>query len=112
MSMICVEGVSKTLLEEALFTGVSFTLEEGERAGLVGANGAGKSTLLKILASRMESDSGTISYKKGADLAFLEQQVSYRGDDTVASFLLGGEGKRIKAIQHYNTLLEIGRAHV
>lgn len=105
MSMICVEGVSKTLLEEALFTGVSFTLEEGERAGLVGANGAGKSTLLKILASRMESDSGTISYKKGADLAFLEQQVSYRGDDTVASFLLGGEGKRIKAIQHYNTLL-------
>ncbi len=105
MSMISAEGISKTLLEQALFSEVSFTLEEGERVGLVGANGKGKSTLLKILASRMESDSGTISYKKGADLAVLEQQVTFKPDDSVASFLLGSEGRRIKAINAYNEVL-------
>jgi len=105
MSMVAVEGISKTLLEEALFRGVSFTLEEGERAGLVGANGAGKSTLLKILSSRMESDSGTISYKKNIDIAVLEQQVTYQRDDTVASFLHNGAGRRIRTTNAYQTLL-------
>ncbi|MDX9915376.1 MAG: ABC-F family ATP-binding cassette domain-containing protein [Sphaerochaeta sp.] len=105
MSMVAVEGISKTLLEEALFREVSFTLEEGERAGLVGANGAGKSTLLKILSSRMESDSGTISYKKNIDIAVLEQQVTYQRDDTVASFLHNGAGRRIRATNAYQALL-------
>ncbi len=105
MSMISVEGVAKTLLDEALFTEVSFTLEEGERAGLVGANGAGKSTLLQILASRIESDSGAISYKRGIDIAVLDQQVTYAVHDTVASYLLVGEGRRIKAVNSYHALL-------
>lgn len=107
MSMISLENISKTLLEEPLFTEVSFTLEEGERVGLVGANGAGKSTLLKILASRLTSDSGTITYKRGADIAVLDQQVTYNDGQTVSSFLLDGEGRRIRAYKDYYELLSI-----
>lgn len=105
MSMISVENISKTLLEEPLFTAVSFTLEEGERVGLVGANGAGKSTLLKILASRLGSDSGSVTYKRGVDIAVLDQQVAFNEGQTVSSFLLDGEGRRIRTCKEYYKLL-------
>jgi len=59
-------------------------LEVGPRArvGLVGANGAGKSTILRLLAGDDTPDSGTLTVRKGATVAFLPQMVD--GDDRTA----------------------------
>ena len=59
------EKLKKIYGGEVLFSGVSFTIEEKDRIGLVGANGAGKSTLLNLLTGRETPDEGTVSLKRG-----------------------------------------------
>lgn len=56
-----------------LFEDVSFSLNEGESISIVGPNGCGKSTLLKIIAGLEKADSGQVSIKKGAKVAYLDQ---------------------------------------
>lgn len=49
MKMLTVENLSKSYGEKPLFDGLSFSIAEGQRAGIIGVNGTGKSTLLKII---------------------------------------------------------------
>ena len=53
----------------------SFTLNAGDRVGLVGANGTGKSTLLRILAGAREPDSGRITSMRGTRVGYLPQDI-------------------------------------
>ncbi len=56
-----------------LFEDVSFSLNEGESISIVGPNGCGKSTMLKMIAGLEKIDAGTVSIKKGARVAYLDQ---------------------------------------
>ncbi|MDP1625042.1 MAG: ABC-F family ATP-binding cassette domain-containing protein [bacterium] len=53
---------------------LSFSLQQGEKVGLVGPNGTGKSTLLKILAGVIEADTGKVACGKGLSVGYLEQE--------------------------------------
>ncbi|MGB1249697.1 MAG: ABC-F family ATP-binding cassette domain-containing protein [Candidatus Promineifilaceae bacterium] len=59
-----------------LFDGVNFTLEKGDRIGIVGPNGAGKSTLLNVLAGRLPTGTGHISWGETVYLGYYDQQAS------------------------------------
>ena len=61
MNLLNIEGLSKSYTERMLFDNADFSLQEGEKVGIIGINGTGKSTLLKILAGEEEADSGTIT---------------------------------------------------
>ncbi len=74
MSVLAALDVSKAYGERVLLAGVSLTIAEGERVGVVGRNGAGKSTLARILASVEPADGGTIAVRRGARVAFLAQE--------------------------------------
>ena len=54
---------------------VSFHLNPGERAGLVGANGSGKTTLLRIITGELECQSGTVAVQRGAVAGYLTQKL-------------------------------------
>ncbi|MFM8601982.1 MAG: ABC-F family ATP-binding cassette domain-containing protein [Actinomycetota bacterium] len=71
--LIDAEGVSASRPGRPLFTGVSLTLSEGDRIGVVGLNGCGKSTLLRILAGESEPESGTVRRGRGARIGVLSQ---------------------------------------
>lgn len=60
---------------DAVLEGVSLNLESGTRACITGRNGEGKSTLLKVIAGRLEPDTGEIVRAPGLKVAFLEQEV-------------------------------------
>lgn len=64
-----------------LFEDISFSLNEGESISIVGPNGCGKSTLLKIIAGLEKADSGQVSIKKNAKVAYLDQTGSSVVDD-------------------------------
>ncbi len=66
-----------------LFSGVSFTLADGDRVGLIGPNGAGKSTLLSILAGQLTPDAGRLALRTGAQVVCLPQTPVFEAGATV-----------------------------
>ena len=56
MNILTAEQIKKSYTDRSLLDGVSFSLQEGEKVGVIGINGTGKSTLLKILAGLEEPD--------------------------------------------------------
>jgi ATP-binding cassette subfamily F protein uup len=58
----------------ALLDNTGFSLESGERVGLIGRNGAGKSSLLKILGGMEKPDDGMVQFQQGVRMAFVAQE--------------------------------------
>lgn len=75
--MIQVDGLSIAYQGSYLFRDTSFSLQEGERCGLVGRNGSGKSTLLRIITGQEIPDSGVISIRKNYRLGMLSQHITF-----------------------------------
>lgn len=65
--------IAKSFGAHKVFSGLSLTIQEGEKAGLVGVNGAGKSTLLKILTGNLAPDTGEVTRVKDVSLSYLAQ---------------------------------------
>jgi ATP-binding cassette, subfamily F, member 3 len=66
---------------------ITFEVQTGEKVGIVGSNGCGKSTLLKIIIGIEGYENGTLSFKKGATLGYLEQMPIYPDDFKVINVL-------------------------
>lgn len=73
MNLINIENLTKAYTERPLFDGAAFSLQEGEKTGVIGINGTGKSTLLKILAGEEEPDGGTVTMANHVVLRYLPQ---------------------------------------
>lgn len=75
---------------KVVFDSVTVGLDEGDRIGIVGRNGDGKSTLMKILAGRLEPDSGRVTRRGGITLGMLDQSDEVDGTLTVGEAIVGG----------------------
>lgn len=78
-----VEGLTKRIGERTLFEGISFGIAEGQHVGLIAKNGTGKSTLLNIIAGREGHESGTVVFRNGLEVGYLEQDPHYPAALTV-----------------------------
>ena len=67
----------------SLLEGVTFTLNESERVGLIGGNGEGKTTLIRLILSELEPESGTLFRKNGIRIGYLAQNGGYDSANTV-----------------------------
>ena len=65
--------LSKSFDGKDILKGVSFHIEDNEKAAIVGINGAGKTTLLRMLIGELTPDSGTVTLSKGATFGYLAQ---------------------------------------
>ena len=81
--MISVDSVSVEFNGSALFSNISFNINENDRIALMGKNGAGKSTLLKIIAGVSKATRGKVSAPKDAIIAYLPQHLLTEDDSTV-----------------------------
>lgn len=81
--MISVDGLTVEFGGSALFSDVSFVINEKDRIALMGKNGAGKSTLLKILAGVREATRGKVSAPKDTVIAYLPQHLMTEDGRTV-----------------------------
>lgn len=75
-----VQHLTKSFGARMLFEDISFSIAEGQRVGLVARNGTGKSTLLSIIAGNEGYDEGSIIYRNGIKVGFLEQ-IPYLDDN-------------------------------
>ncbi len=85
--LVNAQNLTKTYGAAPLFRGVSLTVSEGDRVGLIGPNGSGKTTLLEILAGRREPDSGEVAVRKGTRLAYVEQDPPCAPGETVRNVI-------------------------
>ncbi len=78
--ILSVEKVEKSFGARVLFSGASFQVNPRDRYALVGPNGAGKTTLLKIIMGQDAPDAGTITFAKGVNVGYLEQETQLASD--------------------------------
>ena len=86
--ILSVEITEKSFGNKQLLQNVKFSIDEGEKVGLIGRNGIGKSTLFGILLGRDQDFSGEVIFRKGSVIASTQQEYSGVGEQTVLDFIL------------------------
>lgn len=86
--ILSVEITEKSFGNKQLLQNIKFSIDEGEKVGLIGRNGIGKSTLFGILLGRDQDFSGEVIFRKGSIIASTQQEYSSVGEQTVLDFIL------------------------
>jgi ATP-binding cassette subfamily F protein uup len=101
MALITLLNAQLAFGHVALLDHTGFSLEEGERIGLIGRNGTGKSSLLKILAGLEKPDDGTLQQQQNLRLAFVAQEPLLDLNATVFEVVSVGVAGAIALIDAY-----------
>ena len=87
-----------------LLANTAFSLESGERVGLIGRNGTGKSSLLKILAGIEKLDDGLLQYQQGLRIAYVPQEPIFEANETIFDAVSQGVAKAKTLREEYEAL--------
>ena len=91
MNLLTIENLTHAFTERKLFDQADFSINEGDKVGLIGINGTGKSTLLKIAAGLEIPDSGKVTKGNQVTIRFLSQNPEFNEDMTA-----------LEAVMHLN----------
>ena len=75
--------ISKEYPENTVLRDVTFHLERGDKAAVVGINGAGKTTLLRIIVGEESADNGSVSFERDCSFGYLAQNQGLSSERTV-----------------------------
>ncbi|TMW70711.1 ABC-F family ATP-binding cassette domain-containing protein [Alteribacter natronophilus] len=109
MTILSVDGLTKTYGDKVLFDSVSFSVSKGERIGLIGVNGTGKSTLLKVLAGIEGAEAGRLDHANDFHIEYLPQEPELDPDKTVLDQIYDGDAdvmRTMRAYEHAAAALE------
>ncbi len=106
MNLVTIEHLTKSYTERLLFDDTAFSINEGEKVGLIGINGTGKSTLLKIVAGLEEPDDGSVVRTRNLYIRYLPQIPEFtQGDTVLESIMRDNENET-----HYSSMEEMSAA--
>ncbi len=92
--------------EAPLFRDVTFGLNEGDKAAIIGRNGTGKSTLLNVIAGVLPADDGQITINKLSGVSYLPQNPEFDPKNTIREHIFKSESPKLKIITEYEDLCE------
>lgn len=101
MNYLSVEELSKSYDEKKLFENITFGLDQGQKAALVGVNGTGKSTLMKVIAGIEPPDRGIVSFRKGLTVSMLRQHPDFNPEDTILEAVFSEDKEELNVIRDY-----------
>lgn len=78
MILVDLNGIGRVYGGRTIWRGLSWSIRDGEKIGLIGASGGGKSTLMRVLAGVEKPDEGAATFRRGARIAYLPQE--YTGE--------------------------------
>lgn len=88
MNLLTIKNLSKAYTDKDLFDSIDFSLEEGEKVGVIGINGTGKSTFLKIVAGLEEYDSGEYTKGNHVVINYLSQNPEFEKGTTIYDYVI------------------------
>lgn len=88
MIILSCKNLNKNYGIDSILHNISFNIKDGEKVGLIGPNGSGKSTLLKILANKLDHDSGEIFVEKNKKIGYLPQHYSIESSKNIYNEML------------------------
>ena len=110
MNILSINNLAKIGREKPLFTGVTFGIQEGEKAALIGRNGTGKSTLLATIAGILQPDEGSVVINKEAGVSYLPQTPAFSAEDSIRQHIFKNNSPKLAVIREYEEICEeIGR---
>ncbi|MFC3456811.1 MULTISPECIES: ATP-binding cassette domain-containing protein [Massilia] len=104
MAVISLTSAQLAFGHVALLDHADFSLEAGERVGLIGRNGTGKSSLLKIISGRSKLDDGLLVMQQGLKIAYVEQEPVFDPESTVFDAVAAGMGEQQAMLAEYEAL--------
>jgi ATP-binding cassette subfamily F protein uup len=104
MAVISLSDAQLAFGHVALLDHAEFSLETGERVGLIGRNGTGKSSLLKIIARTSKIDDGLLVQQQGLKIAYVEQEPQFDQNISVFDAVASGLGELPALLQEYESL--------
>ncbi|WP_250124038.1 ABC-F family ATP-binding cassette domain-containing protein [Chroococcidiopsis sp. CCMEE 29] len=104
MTIFTLRSVKKDFGIKEILRDASFSLDEGDKVGLIGTNGSGKSTLLKIIAGLEPIDSGEVWVNSGAKIVYLPQQPELDENRTVLEQVFADSGEHMALVREYEEL--------
>ena len=85
MTILSVSDIRLEYGTDIILQKINFSINEGDRLGIVGVNGAGKSTLLRIIAGTTEPSGGNVFIAKGKSVGMLEQNAMLESEKTLTA---------------------------
>ena len=101
MTLLSIKNLSKIGREKPLFTDVTFGIQEGEKAALIGRNGCGKSTLLNTIAGVLQPDEGSVVFNKECGVSFLPQNPLFNPEDSILEHIFKSKSPKLNIIRQY-----------
>ncbi|MGB4346470.1 MAG: ATP-binding cassette domain-containing protein, partial [Burkholderiaceae bacterium] len=104
MAVISLSDAQLAFGHVALLDHTEFSLETGERVGLIGRNGTGKSSLLKVLSGLIKLDDGLLTMQQGLRVAYVDQEPVFDLDRSVFDTVASGMGDTQALLAEYDGL--------
>ncbi|GIP37290.1 ABC transporter ATP-binding protein [Paenibacillus sp. J31TS4] len=105
MHLLSAEGLVKSYGTKVLFDGISFSISEGQRIGLIGVNGTGKTSLLRVLAGLEPPDAGSVIHANRFRADYLPQSPEFEPGTTVLDYLFQADTPVMRAVRDYELAL-------
>ena len=83
MTAIACENISLSYGTDVILDKITFSINEGDKLGIIGVNGAGKTTLINILTGELQPDSGKVYLPKNLKTGYLKQNIDFESDKPV-----------------------------
>ena len=106
MAVISLSNAQLAFGHVALLDHAEFSLESGERIGLIGRNGTGKSSLLRVIAGQAKLDDGLLVLQQGLRITYVEQEPQFDDESLIFDAVAGGIAHICEALTTYYQLSE------
>ncbi|MEM8613702.1 MAG: ATP-binding cassette domain-containing protein [Cyanobacteria bacterium P01_H01_bin.105] len=104
MTLLALRAIHKDFGIKEILRDASFSIEEGDRVGLIGTNGSGKSTLLKMIAGLEPIDSGEVWKNASSKIVYLPQQPELDEERTVLEQVFADSGDSMALVREYELI--------
>ena len=102
-----VQNLTKAFGATVLFEGISFSIAEGQKVGLIAQNGTGKTTLLNVLTGKEGYEEGSIIARRDLKIGYLEQSPAFDPEESVLDACFNHQGEEEKVLRAKQILTQL-----